>query len=634
MPSNCDLLLEVYEDDGETLAWEVGTAADHSYPYLQQLTSQYATQELDIANGAASIGTCSVTVIDVPQTPGDQDSGFMTEKLADLGLAALAGRRCRLRRWNGAAWVRVADGPASAPRLDSTFASYTWDIKDTRENERRLRAFAEASTKTSLPEGVLDGYGYDDETDTYLLNPARTNPIIGLVEDNIPSAPLYPDSRVVRISGFNTTALRTISRAAWQSVTGNIVYGDPVLLDDNHGNVGYAWEYHTTFNRRVRVLWRESGSSDPWTELRDTLEIHGGVFFDPIDPGLPDPLPDKPPDGPGGLLIGLPSGDEFVITEVLLGDNAPGSPNLPDIGLEIELIVIPVAAPGKSNPVHVEGVPSTALPAGLFAQQAYDGLYSIPDENGDPVPTGIQYDAAALDAITTPVRIRLTEPIKDVRDWLEKNVYAPTGYVPALDADGRISPVSQVPPASTAGLPVVNADNATPSPDWDAGELIYNIIRITYPRDFVPSADATPDTGDGLSEQEVIVEFQDPASVARFGNQVLELDGQAFRALGTGTTGDPIRLLEDETGYQLCEAKAQYMLARYSLGAPAVQLMLIASEFASLRAGDWVLADLSWLPDYVTGRRGLLALCQVVALGENDCGWRAATLEVVPPGIS
>jgi hypothetical protein len=44
-----------------------------------------------------------------------------------------------------------------------------------------------------------------------------------------------------------------------------------------------------------------------------------------------------------------------------------------------------------------------------------------------------------------------------------------------------------------------------------------------------------------------------------------------------------------------------------------------------------VVVDLSWFPDYSTGKRGLLAMGQVIALGDLDCAWRQAVIEIVTP---
>jgi hypothetical protein len=48
-----------------------------------------------------------------------------------------------------------------------------------------------------------------------------------------------------------------------------------------------------------------------------------------------------------------------------------------------------------------------------------------------------------------------------------------------------------------------------------------------------------------------------------------------------------------------------------------------------LRTGDWVLLNLTHLPDYVTERRGLEGLGQVVGLAHLDCAWDRVTVEQV-----
>jgi hypothetical protein len=48
--------------------------------------------------------------------------------------------------------------------------------------------------------------------------------------------------------------------------------------------------------------------------------------------------------------------------------------------------------------------------------------------------------------------------------------------------------------------------------------------------------------------------------------------------------------------------------------------------------GDWLIVNLSWMPDYVTGRRNLFGLAQIVSLGELDCAWRNPTLELLIEG--
>ena len=88
---------------------------------------------------------------------------------------------------------------------------------------------------------------------------------------------------------------------------------------------------------------------------------------------------------------------------------------------------------------------------------------------------------------------------------------------------------------------------------------------------------------------------------------------------------------EHEQGFQLAEARRLHVFNRYALGAPTVTVNVRRSGLATVRAGDWVVLNLSWFPDYVTARRGLLALAQITALADLDCAWRRVTAEIVTP---
>jgi hypothetical protein len=167
----CTLLLTVFDDDKTTTLWDVASDPLHARPYLKE-PEQYGEQQVDMAVGAASISTVTVTVPDVHQTPGDQDSGYITERLAALGVPDLAGRRCRLIRFdpNGDAVV-IADGPAGTPRLTTTYAGFSWDIRDTRETERAMPLFELVGPSSPVQVGSAPtapsepGAGYDFDWD-------------------------------------------------------------------------------------------------------------------------------------------------------------------------------------------------------------------------------------------------------------------------------------------------------------------------------------------------------------------------------------------------------------------------------------------------------------------------------------
>jgi hypothetical protein len=260
---------------------------------------------------------------------------------------------------------------------------------------------------------------------------------------------------------------------------------------------------------------------------------------------------------------------------------------------------------------------------GELGMDLYDGIYSPRAADGNIVPTGIRYDPAAMAQLTEPVVARITEPVKDVRDFMEKHGYAPTGWVPALDSDGRISPIYQGPPVLDAVLTELGDDITEPSSEWDAGERIVNVITFEYPRFYVP-ASGIVESVDGLLVREVTQQYTDPASVDRHGEQEVEYDGRLFSAAGTAGAA----AFGTERGAVLAAERWALVGARYANGAPAVYVNVMRAYTYHLRAGDWVLADMSWFPNLDTGRRGMVARCQIIAIRDLDCAWRGVLLEL------
>ncbi|MGK2854578.1 MAG: hypothetical protein ACSLE3_10855, partial [Microbacteriaceae bacterium] len=347
-----------------------------------------------------------------------------------------------------------------------------------------------------------------------------------------------------------------------------------------------------------------TGSSDPWTEVEQISWSMWTIF----GPPAATPYPDA--DNPTHMLVDWLS---------FMGADTSMPVDLDAIDL---VVLCSRGEVSEALPFYAEGIA-----AGELVRRAYDGELSPRGFGGTLVPTGIRYAAAALAAMTTPVRFRLTAPVPDVRAWLEANVYAPLGLAPALDSQGRISPVSQVPPDTATGLLVLHNGIVEPLSDWGSGDRIINVIRFTYLRDFQPGPGPTYGSYP-LEEREVIVEYRDEPSITRHGEQVLDIAAGAFRAVGK-TDGEALSTGQQaETGWILSDARALHLLDRYSYGAPSMRFPVLRTATPGLRAGSWVVIDLSWLPDYLTSRRGLLALGQVIALNDLDCHWREALVEL------
>jgi hypothetical protein len=598
----CAVTLEVYDDDRTTILWEVGTNPAHANPYLC-LPENYGEQEIDVVRGAATIGQVEAVIIDRRQTAGDQDSGWLTDKLADR----IHGRRCRMRRFvsEDIGWVTIADGPAGTPRLDASFAAYHFVIRDTRETERKVRAFVTSDTTSLLPLGITNGFG---------LIPAVT-PLSGPYITGLPAA----------------NALIDFAPGYWTGTVGvDAVVDDAVVISAEHEAMVQATrvedigggQFRNHYDN-VKLLWRIAGSMAAYTEWATPVGTYSDDTARPLV-AVFDAL----------KVTGQPVRAAFVIQS----DAIPGAPALDTEDLEV--IIVPVDAQPTSSqwPLHIDG-----LTAGEFLTNLYDGLYSPRDSSGNIVPTGIRYDAAALLAMTTQVTLRVTEPIDDARAWAEEFIYAPTGWCPALDNDARISPVSQIPPLSTAGLTDINGAITEPVPGWHAGERVINIVEYEYPRHYIPADSSVPVDGDGLATRTQRITdttlLHSETSIERHGEQKVDFNGLAFAAIGSGI-GEPLGYPQDpdaiqtELGYQLAYERGLYILPRYEEGAQAIDVPVMRSATATLRAGDWVLANLAWFPNYITRRRGQTDMIgQIMAIADLDCAWRQLLIEEGPPTI-
>lgn len=564
---DCLLWLGVYESDRTTLAWEVTTSSDYfgfggALPYLVE-PDRYGEQEVDFAEGTASITQVGVAVIDKAQTAGDQDSGWITERLSTVH-----GRRCRLLRFvDGVGWVVIADGPASSPRLEADYSSGSFNIRDTRETERKHRAFVSGGTTWVFPAGVEGGYGEHDlgAGTVFLVDPAE--PFEGTF-----------DGTNDRVDVGVTSAKKKGVRSPW----------------DPQGEIlesGVQWTWPD-----IDILWRAQGTADPWNVISPNIFLGFG---------------ESPPSVRSGDFV-------YFITD--------DAGELPADSASIDLAVRYAGPTSEEFPYHLEG-----LTVGEFLKNLYDGVYSPLDpDTGELVPTGIRYDEDALLEMTDPVRARITEPVEDVRKWAEEHAYAPTGYAPALDFDGRISPVSQAAPATSEDVTDTLTDAVTePSPDWSAGERIVNVIEFTYERHYVPADPPDDPAADGIVAFDVERNFENLQSIERHDERKIQLSGLLFAAVGDEEGNELGGTVEN--GHRIAAARHHYLMDRYREGAPTIRAAVMRSHCAEWRVGTFVKNTLSWIPDFATGRRGADWIGQVVAIADLDCAWRLPTIERVDP---
>jgi len=644
MPIPCTLRVTIYDDDEETPLWVVSTDPAEDNPFLLEPDS-LAEQEIDAAECRASIGSVAVVLVDRAQDPTDQSTGWVTDKLAAFGIANLAGRRARVDRYYNAiaGWYVVIDGVVSRPAMHSSYAGYTFEVKDTREQERRLKAFITAGgANTILPPGTLLGYGYNAQDSSLLLDRTVQTPLLGRVvrppsdgsgaeNYNVPTT-AYVD--LTAIPG-NDVTLRTIRQALYDLSASQSRERETFRTPPFY----YFFDWLRDHFDQLEFWYRLQGDTgafhiipgaalviDRHTDTRPNRDATTETAIKPLtfEAGAPDGFKQINRvffgDSRAGNYIGGTDPDDPP-NLYLAPDPAP---EMPADGDDIELLLVLGGGPSQQNPMHLEG-----FTAGEFLVKLYRGDFT-PAEVDGTVKTGVRYDEDALLEITEPIRLRLFEPITDARTWAEEHIFAPLGWIPAIDPEGRISPMTTEPPSGPDGLPVIDDTITEPSPAWNAGERIINIVRVTGARDYVPDDGIDPEAGDGLSSVPLLIKYEDTESVRRFGEQILEIDATAFRSIGQAGSGDPQDTGEEEAITRIARELGRRLLARYAFGAPTVELVIQREAYPLLRAGDFVILNLSWFPDYITQKRGLVRLAQVISLGDLDCAWRRVTCEMVP----
>lgn len=564
--------LTVFEEDDTTPLFTVSTNPAHAQPYLKA-PDNFPEQEVDFAKGSASIGQMNVRVVDVPQTPGDQTTGYLTGLLANVaGYSQINGHRALVTQDIGAGAETILDGVVKGVTLLDTFVTYELELRDIRERERKTRAFERTDTPTVLPRGVLNGYGGKLSKATVPLTAdyRRIDATKGEIEFH-----LFANPRQVA-----ECTLTPAMREALMHVA--------PLADEPEVYVYDRW----------KLLWRENGTADPYEVITRVANAHPSLS--PFRPLFWEA---------NGVIQGMEGINNYV-----------DGGTLPASSMVIDLIIQYDGPVTEDWNLHID-----EMTVGEFLKAGYDGDYSSN-------PPRIRYSSAAVLALTTPIRGRIKKPVDDFRDWAEKNAY-PLGYAaPTLNADGEIEPVTYLLPPDGVTLPDLNDANCAPfeGAGWSHGtQDAINLVRVTYIREFrLPTDSPGVADSDRILEREVTVEHPIQASIDLLGEQVLELSPLLLRAIGTADGGPLNGDVVNEVGHQVAERVAYMATDRFGLGGQYFKLkgMRSDTDVEALVVGSWVTVSVSWMPDYNTLTRGLSRMAQVVGRRNLNAAWCSLTL--------
>lgn len=576
--------LTVYEDDDTTPLFVVSTDPGHANPYLVVPTS-FPEQEVQFAKGAASIGQMNVQIVDVRTDAADQSTGWFTAQLADSGYSALNGHRALFTEDLGSGAETVLNGVIRRVHLLESFVTYELELRDIRERERKTKAFQSTTTPTVFPRGVLDGYGVQ------ILAIYGDGSLVDPIPPTLPFECIYysETSTQGRIEVLDDQD-RYLSRQTMVESMRDVF--DHIAPLDGSPEVSY--------HDQLKVLWRDTAGGGAWNELTQIAHTHPD-----LDDGGGQPMYEL-----GGDLIYA-----IRVNNEISGDTLPADTQ------QIDMIVLYDGPPTEDWPHHIQG-----MTVGELLRNLYRGDYSAEDPR-------IAYDESALLALATPVRGRLTEPIEDLRQWAEKHCYPIAHAAPTLNPDGEISPITYLLPDENETLVDLNDTNCRPSGGgWSHGsEDAVNLVRVKYNRDFrlTPTReDKKAPLSDLVRSREVSVEYRVQESIDLLGEQKIEVESMLLTSLG-GADGGPIfGDSVDETGALVARRLHFGLTDRFVLGGQyfRTQIDRSDSDVEGLKGGSWVTASMSWMPDYLSGERGLARLGQVVGRRNLNAAWAELVL--------
>lgn len=619
---------EVDEFTGESGALEeadFSTDPTHPRPYLREVKDWSAT-EVEFNTMSSTIGELRLEVLDKRTDPADQDSGILTARLEGI-----IGKRALLRRFDPTTEEMV-------PCFNGVIKSYTMggsgeglvvvtlSIRDMRERERDQRLFVSNTVLFGKDGGSGPAINYGELPVSMMRKLFRqvtgvgtASYLIKAVEPYQTAAPHFiKRSEAVPADGIHWGYVLYHDRKASNAF--NIV--DMEEMNSPTQGADGLWYYN-----KVGIRWRYN-DGDAWTYLdvlgepavraqNAPLAMDGKVNFTDIVTGKADPY--------------------AIVPRLYIGSTDPGRIPTPGVPLQIQLLAQDIT---ENSPFFWDGGT-----LGTLLREIYDGLHSP----GAPAIPYNEEAMAAFEANTPRARLVLGEQPENMREWVEKNIYAAAGYAPALDADGKVHPVSVWAfPTDLESVPVLDVETLIPIGKWEHGSSnVINQVEYKYLREGIADQEVTvqkinrrfwPDkhvrvTGT-LSEweryfvREVISDHRHVDSIETFGAKKLTIAPWTIRSFGDATGRPRSAETADEAGSQLASQIATHVLDRFKNGAPiysgtARSTMPGVSE---LVVGQWVRAAPTWFPDYSTGKRGARRFMQIRSISDEDPTVRQFTL--------
>lgn len=584
--------------NGDVIEPTCSTDPTADRPYLIR-TLELVAQELNFAEGSASIGQVNIDILDKRTVSTDQNTGWFTAILADVGgKQQITGHRILFEQQdsNGDYYV-VLDGVIGDFSLSENYVTYSLVVRDIRERERKMKLFDFNPAGVSI---LPSGFGYDygrmsgtDDGDTRIL---KTEEIGYLAKVHFEPGM----GGKVAIAVLQNYKHRFDS---WNYYVEAFKYvADYNSVDPNDPD---SWldAYTSARTKYIRVQWR-TDVGDAWNDLASMPIIYESTWIS------------------GSAYLGAISisngvyraGSRYNSSGIRLTTDDPIGNPLPADGSTIYIRTLMDAEPSEDNPLYIEKT------FGQLLKDIYDGVYT----RSEILP--IRYNAAAMAALVTNTplaRVKITKPVDDARKWVQEQIYKPLGMVPAINRDGEIVPTKYTLPEPDATLVQLD-DTVIVEGNWThPSDSIVNRVEFTYYRDTLVLIDQNApiqNANTEFIEREVQAVFVNE-SVELHGPKTAEYDCVTVRGIADATINavDPGNV-QDELGYALARLRSKEIFDRFANGAQSLMLKVnrASPEIADLNSGDWVVVASSWMPNFATGERGINRVFQISSVNDID----------------
>ena len=599
----------IYADDDVTVLTTLSTDPAHIRPWLKRIEN-LGEAAIDFVEGRTTIGQLTFKGIDKRTIAADQDSGYLTALIA--ANTGLLGNRVLVeqQRVGSVEYYKVFNGVITDHPLNDTLVTYSFALRDNHERVRTSRLFTKLRGMTILPMGIETGYGYNEATGQYLIPPA--SPLRGVFWRD----PLLP-TLAGRVKLNLTIDQSMVNHSLFRLMQDRFGTPRDVINEANGVRLG-------TFYSGVIIKWRPYPGGGAWTTwdgstmpfVKNTQYPMTNIF--PLDPRNFE-LADK--------LEG-----HFGVGDInwLVNFTKPAGGTLPTHQQQIEILIFGNTEPSEEFPQFID-------------ENFGDLLEKVTTGYFDKYAMGVTLNPGALATMKTRTkraRTIITAPVDGEgapKKWIETEIYKPNGYAPQLNDDGEIVPLKWELPDVNASILEINDAIVRKDAKWilSDADAVNVIVFETYNEYLRPATKAYELPFRRLVAQKQTDVDATISSIAKLGLKNIEYKQTTVRnlispsELATGA-GD------NSLGSRLRAERRAQVRDRFSRGAQRITAYCrrSATGIQNAQEGDWCQVSISWLPEFVTGRRGTNRLMQIVKIKEDSPAFRGfELLDAGPFGV-